>query len=49
VHRAVLRSTGDVVAVKVRRPDIVDKVALDRSILLFTGRLLERIVPTLRW
>jgi ubiquinone biosynthesis protein len=47
VHRAVLRSSGEVVAVKVRRPDIVDKVALDRSILLFVGRLLERLVPTL--
>src|SRR5262245_40357709 len=34
VHRAVLRAGGAVVAVKVRRPDIVDKVRLDRSILL---------------
>jgi len=48
VHRAVLRSTGDVVAVKVRRPDILEKVRLDRAILLFVGRGLERIVPTLR-
>jgi ubiquinone biosynthesis protein len=48
VHRARLRATGEVVAVKVRRPDIVDKVALDRSILLFFGRCLERVVPTLR-
>jgi ubiquinone biosynthesis protein len=48
VHRAVLRSTGDVVAVKVRRPDIAEKVALDRSILLFVGRALERVVPSFR-
>ncbi len=48
VHRAVLRSTGDVVAVKVRRPDILEKVRLDRAILLFVGRVLERVVPTLR-
>ncbi|MEW6270357.1 MAG: AarF/UbiB family protein [Thermodesulfobacteriota bacterium] len=48
VHRAVLRSTGDVVAVKVRRPDILDKARLDRSILLFVGRTLERLVPTVR-
>ncbi len=48
VHRAVLRATGDVVAVKVRRPDILEKVQLDRSILLFVGRALERLVPSLR-
>jgi ubiquinone biosynthesis protein len=48
VHRAVLRSTGAVVAVKVRRPDIVEKVRLDRTILLFVGRTLERLVPTVR-
>jgi ubiquinone biosynthesis protein len=48
VHRAVLRATGDLVAVKVRRPDIVDKARLDRSILLFVGRTLERLVPTVR-
>jgi ubiquinone biosynthesis protein len=48
VHRAVLRSTGEVVAVKVRRPDILDKVRLDRAILLFVGRGLERLVPSLR-
>jgi len=48
VHRAVLRATGDVVAVKVRRPDIVEKAALDRSILLFVGRTLERLVPSVR-
>jgi len=48
VHRAVLRDTGQVVAVKVRRPDILEKVKLDRSILLFVGRTLERCVPSFR-
>jgi ubiquinone biosynthesis protein len=48
VHRAVLRSNGETVAVKVRRPDILEKVRLDRSILLFLGRCLERLVPSLR-
>jgi ubiquinone biosynthesis protein len=48
VHRAVWRATGETVAVKVRRPDILDKVRLDRAILLFVGRLAERIVPSLR-
>ncbi len=48
VHRAVLRDGGAAVAVKVRRPDILDKVALDRSILLFVGRSLERLVPSFR-
>lgn len=48
VHRAVLRADGALVAVKVRRPDIVDKVQLDRSILLVVARALERLVPSLR-
>ena len=48
VHRAVLRSSGATVAVKVRRPDIVEKVRLDRAILVFAGRTLERLVPTVR-
>jgi ubiquinone biosynthesis protein len=48
VHRAVLRAGGSTVAVKVRRPDIVDKVRLDRSILLALARGLERVVPSLR-
>ena len=48
VHRAVLASSGDVVAVKVRRPDILEKVRLDRSILLAVARFLERVVPTFR-
>ena len=48
VHRAVLRSTGETVAVKVRRPDILQKVQLDRAVLLFIARRLERLVPSLR-
>ena len=48
VHRAVLHGSGEVVAVKVRRPDILEKVKLDRSILLFVGRTLERCVPSFR-
>ena len=48
VHRAVLHDGGAVVAVKVRRPDIVDKVRLDRSILLVVARTLERLAPSLR-
>jgi ubiquinone biosynthesis protein len=48
VHRAVLRSNGETVAVKVRRPDILEKVQLDRSILLFLGRCMERLVPSFR-
>jgi len=47
VHRATLPD-GRAVAVKVRRPDIGRKVELDRSILLTSGRLLERLVPSLR-
>lgn len=47
VHRATLHG-GAVVAVKVRRPDIAEKVALDRSILLSAARLAERLVPSLR-
>ncbi len=48
VHRAVLRDGGETVGVKVRRPDILERVALDRSILLFVGRALERLVPSFR-
>ena len=48
VHRAVLREGGEVVAVKVRRPDIIDKVRLDRAILLAVARAGERLVPSLR-
>jgi ubiquinone biosynthesis protein len=48
VHRATLAGGGDVVAVKVRRPDIGEKVALDRSILLAAARIAQRLVPSLR-
>ena len=48
MHRAVWRATGETVAVKVRRPDILDKVRLDRAILLFLGRTAERVAPSLR-
>lgn len=48
VHRAVLRGSGELVAVKVRRPDILEKARLDRSILLLVGRALERLVPSVR-
>lgn len=48
VHRAVLRDGGAVVAVKVRRPDILEKVRHDRAILLFLARAGERLVPSLR-
>jgi ubiquinone biosynthesis protein len=48
VHRAVWHGHHEVVAVKVRRPDILEKVRLDRSILIFVARVLERLVPTLR-
>jgi len=48
VHRATLRSSGALVAVKVRRPDVAEKIALDRSILLVAARFAERVVPSLR-
>lgn len=48
VHRATLRHDGREVAVKVRRPDLLEKVRLDRAILLALGRVLETLVPTLR-
>lgn len=48
VHRAVLAANGADVAVKVRRPDIEMLVGLDRSILIFLGRVAERVVPSMR-
>lgn len=48
VHAATLRATGEKVAVKVRRPEILERVRLDRSILLFIARALERLVPSIR-
>lgn len=48
VHEATLRSNGARVAVKVRRPDILEKMRLDRAILLLAARAAERNVPSLR-
>jgi ubiquinone biosynthesis protein len=48
VHRATLVQGGAPVAVKVRRPDIAEKVALDRVVLLGVARLAERLLPSLR-
>ncbi len=48
VHEATLRSNGARVAVKVRRPDILEKVRLDRAILGVAARAAERLVPSLR-
>jgi ubiquinone biosynthesis protein len=48
VHRAALRGSGRDVAVKVRRPDVGEKIALDRAVLLTGARVLERLVPSLR-
>lgn len=48
VHRAIWRETGEVVAVKVRRPDVLEKIQLDRAVLLFCARWLERLLPSLR-
>jgi ubiquinone biosynthesis protein len=48
VHRARLAGSGAVVAVKVRRPDIAEKVALDRGVLLAAARVAERLLPSLR-
>jgi ubiquinone biosynthesis protein len=48
VHRAVLARGGAAVAVKVRRPDIAEKVALDRQVLLAAARFAERLAPSLR-
>lgn len=48
VHRAVWRETGEIVAVKVRRPDVLEKIQLDRAVLLFCARWLERMVPSLK-
>jgi ubiquinone biosynthesis protein len=48
VHRARLRDGGEEVAVKVRRPDILEKASLDRAILGFAARSAERLLPSLR-
>lgn len=46
VHRAEL-STGETVAVKIRRPDIEELCAFDLSVMLFYARLFE-LFPSLR-
>ncbi len=43
VHRATLRATGEEVAVKVRRPEIVRRVELDASVILAGARLLGAV------
>lgn len=48
VHRAVWRKTGETVAVKVRRPDVLEKIQLDRALLLAFARWGERWFPSLR-
>ncbi|MCP3983033.1 MAG: AarF/ABC1/UbiB kinase family protein [bacterium] len=48
VHQARLSGRSHQVAIKILRPDIIQKVHLDRAILLFMGRALERLIPTLR-
>lgn len=47
VHRATLPD-GTAVAVKVRRPDIVENAGRDRVLLLGLSRGLEKLIPTLR-
>lgn len=43
VYRATLRATGEEVAVKVRRPEIIRRVELDASVVLAGARLLGAI------
>lgn len=47
VHRAVLKS-GDVVAVKVQRPDIEKTVSVDMEILIDIAHLMEKYMPESR-
>ncbi len=47
VHKAVLKS-GDIVAVKVQRPDIEKTVAVDMEILMDIARLMEKYIPESR-
>ncbi len=48
VHRAKLRHTGSLVAVKVRHPHISEQIAVDFSIMVALATLLEQL-PGLRW
>lgn len=47
VHKAVLKS-GEIVAVKVQRPDIREKMNADLDILLFIAQELEKHQPKIR-
>src|SRR6266446_7417505 len=46
VHKAILASTGEAVAVKVQRPNIDQLVRMDLSTLKFVIRLINRFVDT---
>ncbi len=48
VHHAVLRAGNVAVAVKVRRPGLLERAEVDRRFLLAAGRWLEKLVPSLR-
>ncbi len=45
VHKAVLASTGDTVAVKIQRPNIEQLVSMDLSTLKFVIWVINRLVP----
>ena len=47
VYKARLRSTGEDVAVKVQRPDILETVSLDLYLLLCYGRLVDGLCSVL--
>jgi len=47
VHRARLKETGELVAVKVRRPSIARWAELDQSIVLFVAHQIQ-LIPSLR-
>jgi predicted unusual protein kinase regulating ubiquinone biosynthesis (AarF/ABC1/UbiB family) len=55
VYRATLRATGEAVAVKVRRPGLARRVALDMAVLKRIARVVEALehraerYPWLRW
>eukprot|EP01013_Petalomonas_cantuscygni_P009688 TRINITY_DN22578_c0_g1_i1.p1 TRINITY_DN22578_c0_g1~~TRINITY_DN22578_c0_g1_i1.p1 ORF type:complete len:510 (+),score=120.58 TRINITY_DN22578_c0_g1_i1:189-1718(+) len=49
VHRAVLRSTGETVAVKICHPHVRDNIALDFRCFLEFAKLLVAACPSLRW
>ena len=49
VHRALLKSTGQEVAVKIQRPDIQQTVEVDLDILRHLAALMERHVAELKY